>query len=143
MKPPAMHARRGAFGIFIVEHVRPTTPHVLLPREKPAASLHELWQEDAFMPMPGRGLQAFISTNTRPNPGPPAPSTPEQLRKLKELEAARTNQPWGWGASLLEPSRVYMSVSGLRWRCCGNPFDESHSPWCAVARFDDPFPEPL
>lgn len=137
--PPAMRARRGAFGIFIVEHVRPTTPHVLLPREKPSPSLNELWQEDVLMPR----LQAFVSTTVRPAPAPPAPSTPEQLRKLKEQEAANSAQPWGWSATYFEPGRVYMSVSGLRWRCCGNPFDEAHSPWCAVARFDDPFPDPL
>ena len=48
---------------------------------------------------------------------------PTRVRRVAEDAAASTYQgEWS--------ERVYESVTGLRWRCCGNLFTEDHTPWC-------------
>jgi hypothetical protein len=56
--------------------------------------------------------------------GMPDSAPPPSLAEQKAAQAARAQQPEGWA------DRVYLSVSGLRWRCCGNLFEDEHSPWC-------------
>lgn len=142
-----MRARRGAFGMVVVELAPISQPHVLLPRTRSeAATFFELaavqWREDDLVPR--RGLMHWISTNIAPPAAPAREPTPDELRKQKEREAATTDQPWGWvpysGIFGGEVGRVYMSTTGPRWRCCGKRFEDEHSPWCSVEGLSDPFP---
>lgn len=54
------------------------------------------------------------------------PTTPDELRRMNELEAGASLQPFEWA------THVYVTVNGeVRWRCCGNLFDDDHSIYCA------------
>lgn len=62
----------------------------------------------------------------RQPPELPEPKTPEELRRRNEIEANRSPQPFEWA------SHVYVTVHGeVRWRCCGNLFEDDHSIYCA------------
>lgn len=52
------------------------------------------------------------------------PEVTDESVRGKALSARRSKQPGGWGTKVIE------TQSGLRWACCGNPFDEDHSPYC-------------
>jgi hypothetical protein len=54
------------------------------------------------------------------------PTTPDELRRMKELEAGASMQPFEWA------SHVYVTAHDeVRWRCCGNLFGDAHSVYCA------------
>ena len=48
---------------------------------------------------------------------------PTTRARLQAEDAAASTYQGEWS------ERVYESVTGLRWRCCSNPFTEDHSPW--------------
>lgn len=151
MKMPPTHVvRQGQFGLFVVTVIPPSTPHVLLPLDRPptVGDIAHFWNEDEFTPRPVVGLtrEAFEAALLRVGslaPSRPSPSTPENLRKAAESAAAGSAQPWGWMGSagpFGQASRVYMSVSGPRWSCCGNRFESAHTPWCSPTIVNDPLP---
>lgn len=130
MKLPAtMRTRQGAFGILVVTVVPAATPHILLP-----LSDNQPLVQWVFSTAEQSVGHRHVFTEAPPLVAEPA--GPDELRAEKEREAsARGNyQPFGWG------TRTYQSVSGVRWVCCGNPFDEAHSPWCSEGGFLDPLP---
>lgn len=54
----------------------------------------------------------------------PEPEPVEPLHVTKAAEAHYAPQPEWW-------RNAYLSVTGLRFRCCGNLFEDGeHSPWC-------------
>jgi hypothetical protein len=127
-----MRVRRAAFGIFVAEVECPSIPHVHLPLERPAASEIEVMLASGVPPALVRELMA--------PPAPPPPPVREanlagaELRAHLEHEAGGTVQPFGWG------QLTYQSVSGTRWRCCHNFFEDGHSPYCPAGSFADPLP---
>lgn len=137
--PPMMGARHGAFGMLVVNVIPPATPHLLLPLQR-----HDEMQLSEFIRhalgadgAPERVLrQAMTAVDSQATPE----LQPEELRLEKEQSARQTMQPWGWIGTAFGGQRIYMSVTGPRWVCCGNRFDEGHSPWCSAGAYDDPLP---
>lgn len=109
----------------------PATPHLLLPVDVAVLrilGLHELANSRI-------GYEA--ARNLLAPPGERAEKlaqASETLLERKEREAVLSQQPFGWN------QRLYQSVTGLRWTCCGNLFEDDHSPWCAAGGQLDPFP---
>jgi hypothetical protein len=125
----------GPFGITVVEAHRPVTGYALLPEcFKPpvvvvGGSLVSAEQVRTMFSLPRQSLGEIIDWHGQAT----APSTPAELRHEKEAAARHSQQPHGW-------TNAYQSVTGLRWRCCGNRFEDDHSPWCAASGFLDPLP---
>jgi hypothetical protein len=128
-----MGLRRGAFGILVAEVRPPLSGYALLPEcfRPPDELTHFLLPSvEVGEKMFRRLLGARLDDAGAKQP----PSSPRDLREAKEIEARQAYQPDGWG------DRTYQSVTGLRWRCCGNLFEEEHSPWCRASDFADPLP---
>jgi hypothetical protein len=130
-----MGARPGAFGMLVVTVIRPASPHVLLPLEpRPEMSFgFGVVTLEEFAAGAERAIEAAAAMK-------PEPPTPDGIRVENELAASHTPQPWGWIGSAYGGQRVYTSVTGPRWVCCHNRFDEPHSPWCNPGVYDDPLP---
>ena len=110
------------FGLVVVEHGDAFhLPHVPLPVPEPEPQVEEI----SLVELALRTL-GYQTAPTPKRTAAVAPSTPAAVRTAKAAEAARTPQPFEWASS------VYVTVYGeVRWRCCGNLFDEAHSPYCA------------
>lgn len=87
----------------------------------------------------GRRRRRMVPIDTAAPVGAAGELTPPELRKLKEHEARTAPQSHGWSANGFG-GRVYQSVSGLRWTCCGHFFEDEHSSWCRASDWKDPFP---
>ena len=121
--------RAGAFGLVVVEYANLfTIPYVPLPRsetqrvfefvQNASAEISGNFVRQIFGEHIGIVREAHVTATAR------EPS-PKELREKKTLEARRSAQPFEWA------SHVYVTVGGeVRWRCCGNLFDDDHSPYC-------------
>lgn len=112
--------RAGAFGLIVVEHADPfTIPHLPLPlppRRIVSVQFQTWLNPKAYDQLMVGGPRMVDST---------ASISPADSRRRKEAEARSSEQPFEWA------SRVYVTVGGeVRWRCCGNLFDDDHSPYC-------------
>lgn len=118
--------RARGFGLLVVEHSDAfSIPYTPLPAARETAVTEGLFETASVEYITGPELVKRMFVGREPAPAA-SPSTPAELRLLKEREAIRSEQPFEWA------SHVYVTVNGeVRWRCCSNLFDEPHSPYCA------------
>lgn len=121
-------SRRAGFGLIVLEYPRPQTLQ-WVDLSQPAIAAADV--TELFGVQLAAGTFQWHQFAAPRAQAPPAadPDTPAELRCQLELDAARSPQPAEW-------MNVYRSVSGLRWRCCQNRFEDEHTPWCPLVEGD-------